>query len=154
MLELIVARIADALDRLAKDGLGELDRVSPAAPSLHPIQSEPEMDGMAILGEVLGQAASLQQAFNAQKQLYKPQVPSPMQPQPNRQPVGQGFSGSEQNQTQCRTVTHPPAKGTGASTVQILCDGGNGGKGSPRQEAAPSPSWGTMTENMGGGLAP
>lgn len=77
----------DELDRLAKEGLGQMERVQQVAPAREPAQAEPQADGLAVLGEVMGQAASLQRSLDAQKRLFKSQVPSsavsPVAPQRN-----------------------------------------------------------------------
>lgn len=67
----------DELDRLANDGLGEMDRVRQAAPVREPAQSGSDMDGLAILGEVLGNAAALNQQFKQQQDMYNSQRTSP-----------------------------------------------------------------------------
>lgn len=51
----------DELDRLAKDGLGEMDRVRQDAAVRPPVQPVPQIDGVALLGEILTQANVLKQ---------------------------------------------------------------------------------------------
>lgn len=120
----------EALDRLANEGLGEMDQVRQVAPVREPAQSNADTNGLAILGEVLGNAAALQRDFDQQRQLYKGPAGAPVSEYyrldkgPNHQPDNQGHAGLEQQQTGCREVVKKSQNGT--STVQIVCGGDNG----------------------------
>ncbi len=121
----------DELDRLAKEGLGEMDRVRQVAPVREPAQGNAETNGLAILGQVLGDAAALQRDVNQQRQLYKGPAGAPVSEYyrldkgPNHQLDSQGLAGIEQqHQAGCREVVKNSQNGT--STVQIVCGGDTG----------------------------
>lgn len=127
-----------ALSQMSKPGLlGSLR--SPAA------ETNSSLFNSETAGALLGIAEGLSTISAARGKKDPP--PTSSTSQPLRQPAEQSFSVTQQDQTQCRTVTHPAKRG-GASTVQIVCDGGNNGKGSLRQETAPSSGFITH-ENMG-----
>ncbi len=124
----------DVLNRLANEGLGELDRVRQVAPAREPAQGQADTNGLAILGQVLGDAAAFQREFDQQRQLYKGPAGAPVSEYyrldkgPNHQLDSQGSTGLEQqHQAGCREVVKKSQNGI--STVQIVC-GGDTGSGS------------------------